>query len=57
MMQSVVLGLTGVATACSLCAAQPSATALVTVDVSKELGAIKPMHSVNNGPSVKKPSV
>ena len=41
--------------ACSLCAAQPAATALVTVDAAKELGPVKPMHTVNNGPSVKKP--
>lgn len=36
-------------------AAQPAATALVSVDLSKEEGPIKPMHAVNNGPSVKKP--
>ena len=36
-------------------AAQPAATALVTVDFTNEIGAIKPMHAVNNGPSVKKP--
>ena len=35
--------------------AEPAATALVTVDVANEVGAIKPMHAVNNGPSVKKP--
>ena len=36
----------------ALVAAQPAATACVTVDVSKEVGAIKPMHAVNNGPNV-----
>ena len=36
----------------ALMAAQPAATACVTVDVSKEVGAIKPMHAVNNGPNV-----
>ena len=39
----------------SLYAAQPAATALVSVDLSKEEGPVKPMHAVNNGPSVKKP--
>jgi len=28
---------------------------LVSVDLSKEEGPVKPMHAVNNGPSVKKP--
>ena len=37
-------------------AAEPAATALVTVDVGREIGAIKPMNAVNNGPSVKKPN-
>ena len=36
-------------------AAQPAATALVSVDLSKEEGPVKPMYAVNNGPSVKKP--
>ena len=36
-------------------AAEPAATAIVTVDVTNEVGAIKPMNAVNNGPSVKKP--
>ena len=36
-------------------AAQPAATAFVTVDFTNEVRAIKPMHAVNNGPSVKKP--
>ena len=36
-------------------AAEPAATALVTVDVANAVGAIKPMNAVNNGPSVKKP--
>ena len=39
----------------SLYAAQPAATALVSVDLSKEEGPVKLMHAVNNGPSVKKP--
>ena len=36
-------------------AAQPAATAVVTVDPAQALGPIKPMHAVNNGPTVKKP--
>ena len=36
-------------------AAEPAATAIVTVDVAHEVGSIKPMNAVNNGPSVKKP--
>ena len=36
-------------------AAQPAATATVTVAPAQALGAIKPMHGVNNGPVVKKP--
>jgi hypothetical protein len=39
----------------SLSAAQPAAVALVTVDPSHEVAPVKPMHAVNNGPSVKKP--
>jgi len=41
--------------ACAANAAQPAATALVTVDVTNAVRAIKPMHAVNNGPAVKKP--
>ena len=40
------------AAAGSALAAEPAATALVEVDLSRELGAIKPMHAVNNGPTV-----
>ena len=36
-------------------AAEPAATAFVTVDVTNVVGAVKPMHAVNNGPTVKKP--
>ena len=36
-------------------AAEPAATAFVAIDVTSEVRAIKPMHAVNNGPSVKKP--
>ena len=36
-------------------AAEPAAEATVTVDRSKEIWAVKPMHAVNNGPAVKKP--
>ena len=39
----------------SLGAAEPAVTALVTVDAAKVVGVIKPMHAVNNGPSVAKP--
>ena len=33
---------------CSLHAAEPSATAFVSIDVAKEIGSVKPMHAVNN---------
>ena len=36
--------------------ADPAATATITVDPTCEVGPIKPMHAVNNGPSVKKPA-
>ena len=36
-------------------AAEPAALAFVTVDFTNEVGTIKPMNAVNNGPSVKKP--
>ena len=36
-------------------AAEPAAEAVVTVDRAAEIGAVKPMHAVNNGPAVKKP--
>ena len=36
-------------------AAEPAATATVTVNPAQALGAIKPMNGVNNGPTVKKP--
>ena len=39
----------------SIFAAQPAATALVTVNLGEEMGPIKPMNAVNNGPVVKKP--
>ena len=39
----------------ALFAAQPAATALVTVNLGEEIGTIKPMNAVNNGPAVKKP--
>jgi hypothetical protein len=39
----------------ALFAAQPAATALVTVDLGEEIRPIKPMNAVNNGPAVKKP--
>ena len=38
-------------------AAEPAATAFVSVDLSREIGAIKPMHAVNNGPTVPKARV
>ena len=43
------------AVAFAINAAEPAATAFVTVDFTKEVGSIKPMNAVNNGPSVKKP--
>jgi len=52
-------GVAAVVAACAICgaatAAEPAATALVTVDPSREIGPIKPMNAVNNGPTVKKP--
>ena len=36
-------------------AAEPAATATVTVDPVTVLGPVKNMHAVNNGPTVKKP--
>ena len=39
----------------TLNAAEPMATAEVSVDVGTVLGPVKPMHAVNNGPSVTKP--
>lgn len=41
---------------CAARAAEPAATATVTVDLRTTLGPIKPMHAVNNGPSPKKPA-
>jgi len=35
--------------------AEPAAEAVVTVDVAKEVGPIRLMNAVNNGPSIKKP--
>ncbi|MBR4617444.1 MAG: hypothetical protein IKO55_17690, partial [Kiritimatiellae bacterium] len=39
----------------ALHAAEPMATAEISVDVGAVLGPVKPMHAVNNGPSVSKP--
>lgn len=36
-------------------AAEPAAAAFVTVDFTNVVRAVKPMHAVNNGPTVKKP--
>lgn len=36
-------------------AAEPAATAFITVDITNAVRIVKPMHAVNNGPSVKKP--
>lgn len=36
-------------------AAEPAAEAMVTVDLSNEIGPLKPLHAVNGGPTVKKP--
>ena len=40
---------------CALYADEPMATAEVSVDLGTVLGPVKPMHAVNNGPSVNKP--
>jgi len=39
----------------NLGAAEPSAAAFVAVDVTNVVRSVKPMHAVNNGPTVKKP--
>ena len=39
----------------ALYAAEPMATAEVSVYPGTVLGPVKPMHAVNNGPSVNKP--
>ena len=44
-----------VAAVCALNAAEPMATAEITVDVDAVVGPVKPMHAVNNGPNVTKP--
>ena len=54
-MKKVVVHLAVLALLGLLNAAEPMATAEVTVDVGNVLGPIKPMHAVNNGPSVDKP--
>ena len=38
-------------------AAEPAAEAFISVDLTREIGAIKPMHAVNNGPTVPKARV
>ena len=43
------------AAVCALNAAEPMATAEITVDVDAVVGPVKPMHAVNNGPNVTKP--
>ena len=53
-MKKLIWTLVGAA-ACVAFAAEPAAQARVTVDFSTEVGQIKPMHAVNNGPTVKKP--
>ena len=54
MKKVMVTSCAAVAAICAF-AAEPAATVFVAVDPMKELGAVKPMHAVNNGPSVKKP--
>ena len=53
-MKKTLFGLAAVA-ACTLFGAEPAATAFITVHTGAALGPIKPMHAVNNGPSVQKP--
>ncbi len=52
---AALVGFVTVLTVGPLCAAEPAATALVTVNAAKEIGPVKPMHAVNNGPSIGKP--
>ena len=47
-----IIGLAAVFAAGAVLAAEPAAKATVTVDFAQELGAIKLMHGVNNGPAV-----
>ena len=52
----IVFSICGVAASFgALNAAEPMATAEVTVDAGTVLGPVKPMHAVNNGPAVSKP--
>ena len=56
MNKAIVFSLCGaMASLGSLYAAEPMATADILVDVGTVLGPVKPMHAVNNGPSVTKP--
>ena len=52
-MKRIVFGV--MAAALGVFAAEPASQATVTVDLTREIGPIKPMHAVNNGPSVSKP--
>ena len=47
--------LLSVAAASAAFGAEPMSTAEIVVDASAGLGPVKPMHAVNNGPTVKKP--
>ena len=40
----------------ALNAAEPAATAFVSVDVMNKIGPIRPMNAVNNGPSLQNPA-
>ena len=48
-----ILAAAGLSLAAS--AAEPAAAAFVTVDFTNAVRTVKPMHAVNNGPTVKKP--
>ena len=54
--KSEIVLVSGMALCCALHAAAPAAATLVSIDVAKIIGPVKPMHAVNNGPSVKKPA-
>ena len=55
-MKREIMMMAAVVAAGAAMAAEPAATATVTVDMKAELGPVKLMNSVNNGPSVKNPA-
>ena len=52
--KQILMTIMAAGAACAF-AAEPAAEATVTVCPYEELGVVKPMHAVNNGPAVNKP--